>query len=73
MTSLKFIVEKKPEDQEALISASYDGIIMKKSFGFLVKVAEQLELLLEKHMKEHYGCVGLLMDQNLYVPSIIIW
>lgn len=73
MTSLKSIVEKNPADQEALISASYDGIIMKKSFGFLVKVAEQLELFLEKHMKEHYGCVGLLMDQNFYVPSIIIW
>lgn len=73
MTSLKSIVQKNPADQEALISASYDRIIMKKSFGFIVKIADQLELLLAKHMKEHYGCVGLLMDQNFYVPSIIIW
>lgn len=72
-SEIRKLVEKHNPEKPALIVASDQGIIQQVPFQTVLNVADEILPFLSKNISSSNNCIGLLLDKNILVPSIIIW
>ncbi|ERL95511.1 hypothetical protein D910_12773 [Dendroctonus ponderosae] len=69
---IRKLVEKHNPEKPALIVASDQGIIQQVSFQTVLNVADEILPFISENITSSNNCIGLLMDKNILLPSIII-
>lgn len=60
------------QNKQSVILCDDKQIIETLSYQEMINVSETLKTLLFKDIHEESICLGLLMDHNLYIPSVIL-
>lgn len=61
-----------PQDSPAIILSDCGSVLSALSYKDVITIRNLITEFLSNQVKEKYHCIGLEMNHNIYIPSIIM-
>ncbi|XP_066253833.1 beta-alanine-activating enzyme [Euwallacea similis] len=71
-SSLLQILETRPSAQRAIMLVSHQEVLKTLTYETVLRISAEIRTFLQKNVNREYPCIGLFMEKNILMPSIII-
>ncbi|XP_066141425.1 beta-alanine-activating enzyme isoform X2 [Euwallacea fornicatus] len=71
-SSLLQVLETRPSSQRAIVLASHQEVLKTLTYETVLHISLEIITFLQKSINREYPCIGLFMEKNILIPSIII-